>query len=190
MKTSAGALVFFVLILGTVPLEAQRSGYKVVDNVKIGGDGGWHYLICDAAAHRLYISRGTLVQVFDTESKIVIGDIPNTMGVHGIALAQEFCRGYTSNGRDSSVTVFDLATLKTIKVIKMQASNPDAICYDPFSRRVFTFNGRSSSATAIDAQTDSIVWYLVLYVKPEFAAADRKGKVFVNLEDKNIIVAF
>jgi DNA-binding beta-propeller fold protein YncE len=112
------------------------------------------------------------------------------MGVHGIALAQEFGRGYTSNGRDSSVTVFDLATLKTIKVIKMKASNPDAICYDPFSHRVFTFNGRSSSATAIDAQTDSIVGYLVLDGKPEFAAADGKGKVFVNLEDKSIIVAF
>ena len=191
MKTSAGALVFFVLILGTVPVEAQRSGYKVVDNVKIGGDGGCGTISsADAAAHRLYNFHGTHVQVFDTESKIVIGDIPNTMGVHGIALAQEFGRGYTSNGRDSSVTVFDLATLKTIKVIKMQASNPDAICYDPFSRRVFTFNGRSSSATAIDAQTDSIVGYLVLDGKPEFAAADGKGKVFVNLEDKNIIVAF
>ena len=190
MKTSAAALVFFLLILGTVPSAAQGSGYKVVDNVKIGGDGGWDYLNCDAAAHRLYISRGTHVQVFDTQSKTVIGDIPNTMGVHGIALAQEFGRGYTSNGRDSSVTVFDLATLKTIKVIKMRASNPDAICYDPFSHRVFTFNGRSSSATAIDAQTDSIVGYLVLDGKPEFAAADGKGKVFVNLEDKSIIVAF
>jgi DNA-binding beta-propeller fold protein YncE len=190
MKTFTAALVIFFLILGTVSVAAQGSGYKVVDNVKIGGDGGWDYLNCDAAAHRLYISRGTHVQVFDTQSKTVIGDIPNTIGVHGIALAQEFGRGYTSNGRDSSVTVFDLATLKTIKVIKMKASNPDTICYDPFSHRVFTFNGRSSSATAIDAQTDSIVGYLVLDGKPEFAAADGKGKVFVNLEDKSIIVAF
>jgi len=102
MKTFTAALVFFFLILGTVPVAAQGSGYKVVDNVKIGGDGGWDYLNCDAAAHRLYISRGTHVQVFDMQSKTVIGDIPNTMGVHGIALAQEFGRGYTSNGRDSS----------------------------------------------------------------------------------------
>ena len=113
MKTFTAALVFFLLILGSSPSSAQGSGYKVVDNVKIGGDGGWDYLNCDAAAHRLYISRGTHVQVFDTQSKTVIGDIPNTIGVHGIALAQEFGRGYTSNGRDSSVTVFDLATLKT-----------------------------------------------------------------------------
>jgi len=190
MKTSSAVLLFFLLILGTVPMAAQGSGYKVVDNVKIGGDGGWDYLNCDAAAHRLYISRGTHVQVFDTQSKTVVGDIPNTIGVHGIALAQEFGRGYTSNGRDSSVTVFDLATLKTIKVIKMQASNPDAICYDPYSHRVFTFNGRSSNATAIDVQTDSIAGYLSLDGKPEFAAADGKGKIFVNLEDKGMIVAF
>jgi DNA-binding beta-propeller fold protein YncE len=190
MKTFTAALVLFLLILGSSPSSAQGSGYKVVDNVKIGGDGGWDYLICDASAHRLYISRGTHVQVFDTQSKTVIGDIPNTIGVHGIALAPELGRGYTSNGRDSSVTVFDLATLKTLKVIEMQASNPDAICYDPFSRRVFTFNGRSSNATAIDAQTDSIVGYLALDGKPEFAAADGKGKVFVNLEDKSIVVAF
>ncbi len=190
MKTSIVVLVSFLVVFGSSPMAAQGSGYKVVDNVKIGGDGGWDYLNCDAAAHRLYISRGTHVQVFDTQSKTVVGDIPNTTGVHGIALAQEFGRGYTSNGRDSSVTVFDLATLKTIKVIKMQASNPDAICYDSYSHRVFTFNGRSSNATAIDVQTDSIAGYLSLDGKPEFAAADGKGKVFVNLEDKSMIVAF
>ena len=190
MKTSIVVFVSFLVVFGSSPVAAQGSGYKVVDNVKIGGDGGWDYLNCDAAAHRLYISRGTHVQVFDTQSKTVVGDIPNTTGVHGIALAQEFGRGYTSNGRDSSVTVFDLATLKTIKVIKMQASNPDAICYDSYSHRVFTFNGRSSNATAIDVQTDSIAGYLSLDGKPEFAAADGKGKVFVNLEDKSMIVAF
>ncbi len=188
MKTFIAALACFLIIIETA--SAQGSGYKIVDNVKIGGDGGWDYLCCDAAAHRLYISRGTHVQVFDTQSKTVIGDIPNTIGVHGIALAQEFGRGYTSNGRDSSVTVFDLVTLKTLKVIKMQASNPDAICYDSFSHRVFTFNGRSSNATVIDVQTDSIAGYLALDGKPEFAAADGKGKVFVNLEDKSTIVAF
>jgi len=190
MKTSIVALASFLVVFGSATAAAQGSGYKIVDNIKIGGDGGWDYLCCDAAAHRLYISRGTHVQVFDTQSKTVIGDIPNTIGVHGIALAQEFGRGYTSDGRDSSVTVFDLATLKTLKVIKMQASNPDAICYDPFSRRVFTFNGRSSNATAIDVQTDSIAGYIALDGKPEFAAADGKGKLFVNLEDKSTIVAF
>ena len=102
MKTSIVVFVSFLVVFGSSPVAAQGSGYKVVDNVKIGGDGGWDYLNCDAAAHRLYISRGTHVQVFDTQSKTIVGDIPNTTGVHGIALAQEFGRGYTSNGRDSS----------------------------------------------------------------------------------------
>ncbi len=179
------SLLFLAAIAG-----GQTSGYKIVDKVKIGGEGGWDYLTCDAASHRLYISRGSHVQVFDTESKTVIGDIPNTIGVHGIALASEYGHGYTSNGRDSSITEFDLKTLETLTLIKIQARNPDAICYDQYSHRVFTFNGGSSNTTAIGAQTDSIIGYLALEGKPEFAVADGKGKIFVNLEDKSVIVAF
>ncbi len=133
MKTliNAVAACLFALFLTTMSVgQTQGQGYKVVDKIKIGGEGGWDYLTVDTAAHRLYISRGTHVQVFDTESKTVIGDIPNTTGVHGVALAPELGRGFTSNGRDSSVTVFDLKTLKVLTTIKMQARNPDAILYD------------------------------------------------------------
>lgn len=170
--------------------QMSQQGYKVVDRVKIGGEGGWDYLIADGAARRLYLSHATRAVVFDTENKTVVGEIPNTNGVHGIALAPELGRGYTSNGRDSSVTVFDLKTLKVLATIKLDARNPDAILYDPFSSRVFTFNGGSSNATAIDANTNEIVGTVALDGKPEFAVTDLKGKIFVNIEDKSIVTAF
>lgn len=179
-----------VFLFTTLEAQSQKSGYHVADNVKIGGDGGWDYLVADTMTERLFISRGTHVQVFDLGKKSVVGDIPNTNGVHGIALVPEFHKGFTSNGRDSSVTVFDLATLKILKTVKIPARNPDAIVYDPFTKRVFTFNGGSSSAMAIDAQTDSVVGTLALDGRPEFAVSDGKGKMYVNLEDKSLVVAF
>jgi DNA-binding beta-propeller fold protein YncE len=127
--------------------------------------------------------------VIDAESGAVVGDIPNTPGVHGIALVPKLGKGFTSNGRDNSVTVFDLKDLKPQKMIKV-GQNPDAIIYDPASERVFAFNGRSQDATAIDARTDSVAGTVSLGGKPEFAAADGKGRVFVNLEDKSEVVAF
>jgi DNA-binding beta-propeller fold protein YncE len=130
------------------------------------------------------------VVVVDTKANTAVGEIPNTNGVHGIALVPDLGRGYTSNGRDPSVTVFDLGTLKTITTIQLNASNPDAIIYDPFSHRVFTFNGRSHNTTAIDPNSNSIVGTLDLDGKPEFAVADGHGKIFVNLEDKSMIAVF
>ncbi|MCX6142031.1 MAG: hypothetical protein NTZ35_02305, partial [Ignavibacteriales bacterium] len=147
MKTPRLLILCTVLLL-TLALalgQDSKSGYKVVDKVKIGGEGGWDYAIVDTTAHRLYLSHATRVMVFDTESKTVVGEIPSTIGVHGIALAQELGRGYTSNGRDSSVTVFDLKTLKVLANIKLKQRNPDAILFDPYSKRVFTFNGGSAN---------------------------------------------
>jgi DNA-binding beta-propeller fold protein YncE len=161
-----------------------------VDRIKPGGEGGWDYLIAEPTMERLYVSRGTHVQVIDLVKDTLVGDIPNTNGVHGIAIAVEFGKGYISDGRDSAVTVFDLKTLATLKKIKIDAVNPDAIVYDPFTKRVFTFNGRSSNATAIDASTDAIVGNMALDGKPEFAASDANGKMYVNLEDKSKIVEF
>jgi DNA-binding beta-propeller fold protein YncE len=169
---------------------AQQSGYRILEKVKLGGEGGWDYLNADPKTGLLFISRGTHVQVMDLEKKSLVGDIPNTNGVHGIALAHDFGKGYISDGRDTAVTVFDLATLKTLKVIKIAGIGPDAIMYDHASKRIFTFNGRSSDATAIDAATDAIVGTVPLGGKPEFAQADGKGRVFVNIEDKNVVVAF
>ena len=156
--------------------------------IAVGGDGGWDYLTCDAAAHRLYISRSTHVTIVDLEKGSVAGDIPDTPGVHGIALDTRRHRGYTSNGRDNSVTVFDTQTLKAIEKVKV-GMNPDCIIYDRASNHVFTFNGGSNDATAIDVDTNKVAGTVALGGRPEYAAADRNGEVFVNIEDKNEIVA-
>jgi DNA-binding beta-propeller fold protein YncE len=192
MKTRVSFLTLFamtVFLCAASPGQTSK-GYKVVGKIAIGGEGGWDYLLADASAHRLYVSHATKVVVVDTKTNTVVGEIPNTNGVHGIALVPDLGRGYTSNGRDSSVTVFDMKTLKAITVIKLDASNPDAIMYDPFSHRVFTFNGRSHNTTAIDAKTNTVVGTLELDGKPEFAVADGHGKIFVNLEDKSMIAVF
>lgn len=184
-------LIILVILFASAGIAgAQGSGYKIIDNVKLGGEGGWDYLNADTATGLLFVSRGTHVQVMDMEKKTLVADIPNTNGVHGIALAHEFGKGYISDGRDTAVTVFDIKALKTIKVIKIAGLNPDAIMYDGASKRVFTFNGRSSDATAIDAATDSVVGTVPLDGKPEFAQADGKGTIFVNIEDKSTITAF
>ena len=169
---------------------SQPPAYHVARTFKLGQEGGWDYLVADPAQHRLYISRGTHVMVWDTKSETVIGDIPNTPGVHGVAVAPEFNRGFTSNGRDSSVTIFDLNTLATIGVVHGTGANPDAITYDPVSKRVFTFNGRSRSATAIDAATGAIVGTVPLGGKPETGQPDGEGHITVNIEDKSNVVKF
>jgi YVTN family beta-propeller protein len=178
------ALVAAVAI-GVSALAFSPVKYEVKQKYVLGGDGGWDYLTYDPAGKRLFISRGTHVMVVDPAKGSVIGDIPDTTGVHGIALAQDLGKGYTSNGRDNSVTVFDLKTLKTTTKIKINGENPDAILYDPASKRVFTFNGRSKNATAIDATKDEVVGTIPLDGKPEFAVSDGKGMVFVNIEDKS-----
>jgi DNA-binding beta-propeller fold protein YncE len=157
--------------------------YQVKQKYVLGGDGGWDYLTFDAAGKRLFVSRGTHVMVVDPYKGSVVGDIPDTPGVHGIAIAQDLGKGFTSNGRENTVTVFDLKTLKQTAKIKIDGENPDAILYDPFSKRVFTFNGRSKNATVIDATNGTVVGNIPLTGKPEFGAADGKGKVFVNIED-------
>src|SRR5207248_5488601 len=132
-----------------------------------------------------FISRGTHVMVVDPYKGSPVGDIPDTAGVHGIALAQDLGKGFTSNGRDNSVTVFDLKTLKETAKIKIEGENPDAILYDAATKRVFTFNGRSKNATVIDAEKGTVISNIPLDGKPEFGVADGKGMVFVNIEDKS-----
>lgn len=162
----------------------QASGYHPAKKITLGGDGGWDYLTFDPHGHRVFISRGTHTMVVDAEGK-KLGDIPNTQGVHGIALAQEFNHGFTSNGRANTVTMFELDSLKTIREFSVNGQNPDAILYDPASHRVFTFNGRSRDVTAIDAKTGEVAGNIPLAGKPEVAQADGAGHIFVNIEDKN-----
>lgn len=174
-----------------VPLSvislAAASGYHILTEIKIGGEGGWDYLTVDSAARRLYVSHATHVVVVDLDKNAVVGDIPDTPGVHGIALAPDLNKGFISNGRGNNVTIFDLKTLKTTGTVATEM-NPDAIRYDEKSGRVFAFNGRSRSATAIDAKTGMAVGTIMLPGKPEFAQADGKGRIYVNIEDTSEIV--
>jgi DNA-binding beta-propeller fold protein YncE len=181
-------LIIVALIVTAVAVAAGGPGYKVVNTYKVGGDGGWDYLIADAAARRLYISRATHVIVLDLDSGKTVGDIADTPGVHGIALAPELGRGFVSNGREGTVSIFDLKTLATISKVKA-GENPDAILYDPATRRVFTFNGKSQDSTAIDAAQGTVLGTIKLNGKPEFAASDGKGEIFVNIEDKSELAA-
>ena len=173
--------------LSLKPLSAASTGYHILTEIKIGGEGGWDYLTVDSPGHRLFVSHATHVVVVDVEKNTVIGDIPDTPGVHGIALAPELNKGFISNGRGNNVTVFDLKTLKALATVPTEM-NPDDITYDPVSSRVLAFNGRSRSVTIIDAKTNTAVTTVMLDGKPEFAVADGKGKVYDNLEDKNEIV--
>src|SRR2546430_1599805 len=155
------------------------SGYHVIKTIPVGGEGGWDYVYVDSAARRVYFSRGTHTMVLDADTYAVVGDIPDTQGVHGIAVASDLGRGFTSNGRSNDVTIFDLKTLKSIGTVKTDA-NPDAIIYDAVTKRVFTFNGRGKNATAINAADDTVAGTIDLGGKPEFAVADGNGTIYVD----------
>lgn len=186
------SLVICLFLLPGAVLHAQSpssSGYHLLQKITLGGEGGWDYLLLDSKSRRLYISRSSHVMVVDADSGKIVGDIPNTAGVHGIALVPEMGKGFTSNGRDSTVTVFDLKTLKVLSQIPV-GKNPDAIIYDPSSKRVFTFNGTSHDSTAIDARSGTVAGTIALDGRPESGVADEHGRIYVNLEDKSEVIAF
>ena len=187
MKFSIRAILGFALCAATA-LAANPPHYKVVDKVKLGGEGGWDYLYVDSAAHRLYISRGTHVMVVNTDDNKVVGDIPNTPGVHGVAISKSG-KAFTSNGRDNTVTPFDPKTLKTSEPIKV-GDRPDAIVYDSYSGRVFTFNAAGKDATAVDAETGKVAGSVPIGGKPEFSQSNGKGMMWVNNEDAGVLVQF
>ena len=181
----AVAILFSAVAFSRTATPAPAtSGYHVIKTVPVGGDGGWDYVYVDSEARRVYISRGTHVVVLDADTYAVVGDIPDTQGVHGIAVASDLGRGFTSNGRSNDVTIFDLKTLKSLGTVKTDG-NPDAILYEPITKRVFTFNGRGKNATAINAADGAVLGAIDLRGKPEFAAADGKGTIFVNNEDSS-----
>jgi DNA-binding beta-propeller fold protein YncE len=177
-----------VVLLFAIAALAAAPGYHIIKTYEVGGDGGWDYLTADASARRIYISRATRVMVLDADSGKSVGEIADTPGVHGIALAPELGRGFTSNGREGTVSIFDIKTLATSNKIKV-GENPDAVLFDPATKRVFTFNGRSQDSTAIDAAKGTVLGTIKLDGKPEFAASDGKGEIFVNIEDKSELVA-
>jgi YVTN family beta-propeller protein len=174
------------LVAGTAPASAPAgSNLEVLQRWKLGGAGGWDYLALDAAGEHLFLSRANRVEVVSTESGKVIATVPDTLGVHGIALAEDLKRGYASNGKADSVTVFDLQTFKVIREVKIAAHNPDAILYEPVGKHIFTFNGKSKDVTVLDASSLAVLATLPVPDKPEFAVDDGNGHIFVNIENES-----
>jgi DNA-binding beta-propeller fold protein YncE len=170
-------------------MPADAGPLKVLKTFKVGGAGGWDYVTVDPDARRLYVSHGTRVMVLDADQGTAIGEIADTPGVHGIAVVPEYNLGFTSNGKESMLSVFDLKTLKTLRKVK-SGQNPDSIIYDPASKKVFAFNGRSGDVTIVDpAALDKTPVTLPVGGKLETGVADGAGHVYVNVEDKNEIVA-
>jgi DNA-binding beta-propeller fold protein YncE len=173
--------------------KEPADGYRVVKTLKIGGEGRWDLFAIDSRTQRLYVPRTDHVIVVDANDGKVVGQIAGTDGVHGVALAPDVERGFTSNGKDASMTVFDLKTLAVLGKVKA-GTNPDAILYEPTTKRVLCFNGKSNDVTAVDAAVDlskdAVTERLDLGGKPELGVADGKGQVFVNIEDKSEVVRF
>jgi len=165
-----------------------QSNYKVLNQIKLQGDGGWDYLAVDDINQHIFVSHGNQVNVVDATTQKEIAIIPETKGVHGIAIANNLNKGYISNGKDSSVTIFDLKTFTITNKIYVTGKNPDAILFDGFSQRLFTFNGKGKNATVIDVITEKVIGTIDLSGKPEFAVSNNVGKIYVNIENTNEIV--
>jgi len=186
-KLNVGVSFSLMVVLAFSTLAFADGNYRIIKKIPIPGQGGWDYLIVDEAARRLYVSHGTQVEVLDVDSGAIVGKIPNTLGVHGIALAPELGRGFVSNGQTSTVTIFDLKTWQTIGEVPT-GKKPDGIIYDPATSKVFAFNGGSNSVTVISAADNKVAGTIDLGGGPEFAVADAKGYVFNNLEDRSQLV--
>src|ERR1700737_2353394 len=180
-------MIVLLALVGSLHGQAQEGPYHFAKEIPVGGEGGWDYLSVDPAAHRLYVSHGTKIVVIDTQANKLAGEIADTPGVHGFAIAADLGRGFSSNGRENKASIVDLKTLKTLQKVDT-GENPDAILYEPVHHEVYTFNGRGKSATVFDAQSGKVVATIPLEGKPEFAQTDPKaGKIYVNIEDLNAI---
>ena len=180
--------IIFILtgiLLSLLGLNGQNAPYKIVQQIHLEGDGGWDYLTADDATGMLYVSHGKMVNVVDMKTGKSVATITDVNGVHGIAIALEFNKGFISNGADSNVTVFNLKDFKVIEKVPVTGRNPDAILYEPFTKSIITWNGRSSNATVIDAKTDKVIQTIALAGKPVAAVSDGKVKFYVNIEDKS-----
>jgi hypothetical protein len=180
-----GGTALGVISILTLPAWGAQGSYKLLKEIPVGGEGGWDYLTADDAGRRLYVSHGTKVEVIDIDKDAVLGQVADTPGVHGIAVAPKPGLGFTSNGRENKANIFDLQTLKTSSKVET-GENPDAILYEEGQEEVYTFNGRSRSATVFEAKTGKVVATIPLPGKPEFSVADTQaGRIYCNLEDKS-----
>lgn len=180
---------FFALPGALAAQQPNHNPYQVINKWKIGGEGGWDYLIADPPTHRLYLAHGPRVDVVDTKSGNLVGSITGLHGTHGIALDDHGKFGYISDGAGNAVVVFDRATLATVASIPA-GTNPDGIVFEPATQTVWAFNGRSRNVTVIDAATRQVAATIDLPGKPEFPAVDGQGTVYDNIEDKSQIVRF
>ncbi len=189
MKKTISLLTCLILLsINFLNAQTTSSAYRIANKIHVDGDGGWDYITSDDETGRLFVSHASMVQVVDAAQQKVVGTIPDTKGVHGIALAPDLNKGFVSCGKDSSVTVFDLKTLAVIEKVIVTGRNPDCIVYDVYTHRVLTFNGGSSNATVIDAKTDKVLGTIALNGRPEFAVSNDKGNIYVNLEDKSSVL--
>ena len=179
-------LAVALLIAGIAPFKLNAQTYVADKTIALPGDGGYDYLAIDKINRNLYVSHGTAVNVINLDTEKPVGVIDNMKGVHGIAIVNKLNRGFISDGKANAVVVFDLKTFKTITTIALtDANGPDAIMYDPYSDRVFTFNGESDNSSVINPATLKQVGTVALGGGPEFAVSDGKGKIYNNLEDKS-----
>jgi len=165
----------------------QSSQYKILNKIKLVGEGSWDYLTVDQSTNLLYVSHYSQVQVVDLTTGKMIGSIQNLRGVHGVAIVNNLNKAFISCGSDSSVVIVELKSLKFIEKVKVTGAYPDAILFDPHSKRVFCFNGYSKNATVLDPVTHKILATIQLDGKPEFAVSDGEGKIFVNDEDNSMV---
>lgn len=182
-KITIAALTFL-----SFSAAAQQNNYAYYKTIPVGDESGWDYLAADEVNRNMYFSHATKTLVASMDNDVIVGEIPKTSGVHGIAIDNELNKGFISNGKANSITVFNLKDFKIIDTIAVTGVNPDAIMYDGFSKKVFAFNGKTNNATVIDAGTLKVVGTIALPGKPEFAVTDMKGKIYVNIEDKSELV--
>jgi len=175
--------IFLLSSLFFQSIYGQKSGFRIGQTIHLTGDGGWDYLSVDEINQKLFVSHSSQVNVVDLKTSSEVAVIPDTKGVHGIAIANDMNKAFISCGKDSSVSVVDLTTFKLLAKVKVADRNPDAILYDQFSKKVFTFNGGSKNSTVLDAVSYEVISTIPLAGKPEFSQTDGKGKIFVNIED-------
>src|SRR5215813_10031139 len=183
MNRAFASLMALATVVGPKVSPESEIGYHIIKKVSLPGGGGWDYVFVDASARRVYISHATQVEVLNADTFEPVGTIPNTPGVHGIAVAAEFGRGFITAGKSDSVIIFDLKSLKPVSEVKV-GKKPDAILYDPATKHIYAMNGDGDSASVINAADGKLVGTVPLGGNPEFAVSDGKGNVYINLEEK------
>jgi YVTN family beta-propeller protein len=179
--------IFLFLFVSVYTSGVFCQNYEVSNKISSAGDGGWDYLTVDNLNQNLFVSHGNVVNIVDLKTDKVVATIPDTKGVHGIAIASDLNKAFISNGKDNSISIVDLKTFELIEKVQIEGLNPDAILYDKFSHKVFAYNARSEDATVLDARTNKVVETISLGGKPEFSVSNTKGLIYVNIEDKNEI---